>query len=138
MFIDLDAYKAINDTHGHEVGDKVLKTIATRLQMMTREDDTVSRHAGDEFLFLLLQLKSKADAAAIAAKVIQTLSQPCAVLEDGTSGPSVTASIGIAFCPADAVTADALVECADKAMYRAKRDRIGFAFSEDRDHPQVA
>jgi len=137
MFIDLDAFKAINDTHGHEVGDKVLKTIASRLQKMTREEDTVSRHGGDEFLYLLSELKSTADAAAIAQKIIQTLSQPCDVLGGEIPGLSVKPSIGIALCPGDALSADDLVKCADKAMYRAKRDRSGFAFSADLDLPLV-
>ena len=132
MFIDLDAFKAINDTHGHEVGDQVLKTIARRLQKMTREDDTVSRHGGDEFLYLLLELKSVEDASAIARKIIQELSQPCDVLGVGLPGLKVQPSIGIALCPDDAHTADDLVKCADKAMYRAKRDRSGFAFAGDR------
>lgn len=132
MFIDLDAFKAINDTHGHEIGDKVLKTIASRLQKMTREDDTVSRHGGDEFLYLLLELKSTADAAAIARKMIQTLSQPCDLGGDLLE-LSVEPSIGIALYPADGLAADDLVKCADKAMYRAKRDRSGFAFSADSD-----
>ncbi len=138
MFIDLDAFKAINDTHGHDVGDKVLKIIADRLQKMTREDDTVSRHGGDEFLYLLLELKSTADAAAIAKKMIRTLSQPCHGLGDEIAGLSVKPSIGIALYPADALTADDLVKCADKAMYRAKRRGSGFAFSADRDVPLVA
>lgn len=132
MSIDLDAFKAINDTHGHEIGDKVLKTIASRLQKMTREDDTVSRHGGDEFLYLLLELKSTADAAAIARKMIQTLSQPCDLGGDLLE-LSVEPSIGIALYPADGLAADDLVKCADKAMYRAKRDRSGFAFSADSD-----
>lgn len=138
MFIDLDAFKAVNDTHGHEIGDKVLKTIASRLQKMTREDDTVSRHGGDEFLYLLLELKSLDDASAIAKKIIQTLSEPCDVFEDGIPGLAVAPSIGIALCPGDALTADDLVKCADKAMYRAKRDRSGFAFAGDRDVAALA
>ena len=135
MFVDLDAFKAINDTYGHEVGDKVLKTIASRLQKMTREDDTVSRHGGDEFLYLLSELKSTADAAAIAKKIIQSLSQPCDVLDGQVPALSVKPSIGIALYPADALTADDLVKCADMAMYRAKRDGSGFAFSADLDDP---
>ncbi|MDQ6685611.1 MAG: GGDEF domain-containing protein [Pseudomonadota bacterium] len=133
MFIDLDAFKVVNDTHGHEVGDAVLKTIAARLQKMTREDDTVSRHGGDEFLYLLLELKSIADAAAIAKKIIETLGQPCDGLGDGVPALSVKPSVGIALYPSDAQTADDLVNCADKAMYRAKRDRSGFAFAADLD-----
>lgn len=137
MFIDLDAFKAINDTHGHEVGDSVLKTIASRLKTMTREDDTVSRHGGDEFLYLLSELKSTADAAAIAGKIVRTLSQPCDVGAE-MSGLSVKPSIGIALYPADALTADDLVRCADRAMYQAKRDGSGFAFSADMDIHLIA
>ncbi|MEO6742888.1 MAG: GGDEF domain-containing protein [Caldimonas sp.] len=137
MFIDLDAFKAINDSHGHEVGDKVLMTIASRLQKMTREDDTVSRHGGDEFLYLLSELKSTADATAIARKIIQSLSKPCDGLGDGVPAQSVKPSIGIALYPADAITADELVKCADKAMYRAKQERSGFAFSADLGVPFV-
>lgn len=137
MFIDLDAFKAINDTHGHEVGDKVLTTIASRLRKVTREDDTVSRHGGDEFLYLLSELKSTADATAIAKKIIKTLSEPCDVLGGEIPELRVKPSIGIALYPTDALTADELVKCADKAMYRAKRDQSGFAFSTELDVPVV-
>ncbi len=138
MFIDLDAFKVINDTHGHDVGDKVLKTIAGRLQKMTREDDTVSRHGGDEFLYLFSELKSTADAVAIAKKIIRTLSQPCDCLGDEIPALSVRPSIGIALYPADALNADDLVKCADKAMYRAKREHSGVAFAADLEVPSVA
>ena len=130
MFIDLDDFKSINDTHGHPAGDKVLQTIAGRLKKMTREDDTVSRHGGDEFLYLLLELKDEKDAIKIAEKIIRTLSEPCAI---GTGDPanswSVRSSIGIALFPKDGDTADALVRGADKAMYRAKRDGTGHSFA---------
>lgn len=138
MFIDLDAFKAINDMHGHEVGDQVLKTMAGRLEKMTRKDDTVSRHGGDEFLYLLSELKSTADAETIARKIIQTMSQPCDVQGNQTLTLSIKPSIGIALFPGDALTADDLVKCADKAMYRAKRERSGFAFSRAVDAPLVA
>ena len=131
MFIDLDDFKSINDTHGHVVGDMVLQTIALRLKNMTRDDDTVSRHGGDEFLYLLLELKSEEDATAIAEKIIQTVSELCAVSANELAlSLSVRPSIGIAIFPKAGETADALIKSADNAMYRAKRDKTGYAFAE--------
>ncbi len=130
MFIDLDDFKSINDMHGHPAGDKVLQTIAGRLKKMTRADDTVSRHGGDEFLYLLLELKDERDAIQIAEKIIRTLSEPCDI---GTGDPalsrSVRPSIGISLFPKHGDTADALVRSADKAMYSAKRDGSGYSFA---------
>lgn len=137
MFIDLNAFKVVNDTYGHEIGDKVLQTVASRLQNMTRADDTVSRHGGDEFLYLLLELKNVDDAAVIARKIIQTLGRPCVGLGVGIPELSVTPSIGIALYPTDAITAERLVQCADKAMYQAKRNRSGLAFSADSGAPST-
>jgi diguanylate cyclase (GGDEF)-like protein len=129
MFIDLDGFKAINDTHGHLAGDSVLKTVASRLRAMTRDDDTVSRHGGDEFLFLLLELKDETDATMIAEKIIRTLGEPCTVsVNDVEISLEVGLSIGIAIFPVDGTTAESLIRIADKAMYRAKRDHSGYAF----------
>ena len=128
MFIDLDGFKAINDTHGHATGDSVLKTLASRLIAMTRDDDTVSRHGGDEFLYLALEVNSKADAAAIATKIIAELALPCEVnSNDVLLSLHVGCNIGIALFPDDGETSDELVRCADTAMYRAKRERTGYA-----------
>jgi diguanylate cyclase (GGDEF)-like protein len=130
MFIDLDNFKAINDTHGHLVGDNMLKTLATRLQKMTREDDTVSRYGGDEFLYLLSELNSKKDAERIALSIIAKLSEPCEMVVDGAPlSLCLMPSIGIAFYPLDGESGEALIASADAAMYRAKRERIGFSFS---------
>lgn len=130
MFIDLDGFKAINDAHGHRVGDEVLQTIATRLKGMIREDDTASRHGGDEFLYLLLELGSDADAVTVAQKILQTLGEPIRLGSDGkTLDLQVGLSIGIAIYPADGAVPEDLVKNADKAMYRAKRERIGYAFA---------
>lgn len=130
MFIDLDGFKAINDTHGHPAGDSVLKIIASRLIAMTREDDTVSRHGGDEFLYLLLELNLEAHAAAVAKKIVAELGRPCEVNLNGTQlSLRVGCSIGIAMFPGDGETSDELVKSADRAMYRAKRERTGCAFA---------
>lgn len=130
MFIDLDGFKTINDTYGHLAGDSVLQTIAGRLKAMTREDDTVSRHGGDEFLYLLLELKQEADAITIAAKILAVLGEPCEVtLNDVQLSLRVGCSIGIAMFPGDGATVDTLVRSADRAMYRAKRDHTGYAIA---------
>ena len=132
MFIDLNGFKAINDTHGHLAGDAVLKTVALRLGALTRDEDTLSRHGGDEFLFLLLELSDASDATLIAEKIIRALGEPCTVSAGGAEiSLQVGASIGIAIFPADGTSAESLVRSADKAMYRAKRDRCGYAFSQE-------
>ena len=130
MFIDLDGFKTINDTHGHLAGDSVLQTVAGRLKAMTREDDTVSRHGGDEFLYLLLELRHEADAITIAKKLMTTLGEACEVSVNGLHlSLQVGCSIGIAMFPNDGSTGDALVRSADRAMYLAKRDHTGYALA---------
>jgi len=130
MFIDLDNFKSINDSYGHATGDFILQTVASRLKNMTRADDTLSRHGGDEFLQLLLELKSAQAAAIIAEKIISTVGEPCVVrVNNGAISYSIKLSIGIAIFPRDGETGDALIACADQAMYRAKKDKIGYAFS---------
>lgn len=132
MFIDLDGFKAINDTHGHQAGDVVLKAVAMRLNEMTRDEDTLSRQGGDEFLYLVLDLRDARDATTIAEKIIRKLAEPCTLHVDGPEvRVTVGASIGIAIFPADGTSAEALLNCADKAMYRAKRDRCGYALSRE-------
>ncbi len=126
MFIDLDDFKNINDTHGHAAGDQVLQAIANRLKGAMRADDTVSRHGGDEFLYLLLELKQEADAASVAKKIIKMLSEPCHLTVDGiVISAIVRPSIGIAIFPLDGQSSDALIESADSAMYRSKSLRLG-------------
>ena len=130
MFIDLDGFKAINDTHGHAAGDSVLKTTARRLVAMTRDEDTVSRHGGDEFLYLLLELQMEADAIVVAKKIVAELGQPCDLTSDGALlSLQVGCSIGIAMFPGDGATSEELVKSADRAMYRAKRERTGYALA---------
>lgn len=129
MFIDLDDFKKINDSYGHDAGDSVLKTIAARLTENTRDDDTVSRHGGDEFLYLLTEVKNEQELTAIAEKIILSIQMPCGVsLGDLTINPSISASLGIAIFPKDGTTAEALIKSADKAMYQAKGSKSRYSF----------
>ncbi|WP_328984923.1 diguanylate cyclase domain-containing protein [Thiorhodovibrio winogradskyi] len=117
LFIDLDGFKAINDSLGHEAGDQVLREVARRLKSRVREQDLVARLGGDEFALLLEQVHQPEDAAKVADKVIDSLSRPIAVAGDMHR---IGASIGIAFYPEDARDPDGLVRLADNAMYAAK------------------
>jgi diguanylate cyclase (GGDEF)-like protein len=130
MFVDLDGFKGINDSHGHEAGDGVLRAVAHRLRQGTREEDTVSRYGGDEFLCLLADVKDEKDISAIAVKLTDAIRAPC----DVGSGETVTrlrvgASIGISIFPKDGTTAEQLIGSADAAMYLAKRSVSGHAFA---------
>ncbi|MDP2006813.1 MAG: GGDEF domain-containing protein [Rubrivivax sp.] len=121
LFVDLDGFKQVNDSLGHAVGDEVLKQAANRLVAAVREVDTVSRHGGDEFLVLLTDIAEPADAARIAAKLLQALALPGGFgVEAGLS-----ASIGISVYPDDGDDIDLLIHRADQAMYCAKRGRAG-------------
>jgi diguanylate cyclase (GGDEF)-like protein len=131
MFVDLDNFKSINDTYGHQAGDAVLQTVAMRLKHHTRSDDTVSRYGGDEFLYLLTQLHEDKDIAMIAAKLLKTIQAPCNVnVRDVMVTPSLEASIGISVFPRDGATASALISRADEAMYGAKEGKSGYAFAQ--------
>jgi len=131
LFMDLNGFKAINDTHGHDVGDAVLQAIAQRLKDNTRSEDTVSRFGGDEFLYLLTGIQDAATIAKIAEKVVQSVQAPNDIkLRDKRFSASVTASIGIATFPKDGTTAEALIERADQAMYRAKQAGSGVVFAQ--------
>lgn len=125
LFIDLDKFKAINDAFGHGAGDKVLQTVATRLQACVREEDTVSRIGGDEFLCLLMEVNDEADVAHIAEAIVRTTAE---IVPLGETQLKVTASIGIAIYPRDGTTAEALIKNADSSMYRAKQKGEGYSF----------
>jgi diguanylate cyclase (GGDEF)-like protein len=118
LLIDLDEFKPINDTYGHDVGDAVLQDIAARLQRLVRSSDTVARLGGDEFVIVLPGLGDVARAVAIGESVIQELSQPVTI---GAHTLTVGASIGISFYPHDGIESGSLLKQADKAMYEAKR-----------------
>lgn len=125
LFIDLDRFKTLNDSHGHSFGDAVLKAVTERLQQRCRTEDTLARLGGDEFLLVLEQLGSAARAERIAEELLVLLRQPL-ILADGRE-VFVSASIGIAVHPGDGLTSDELVRNADAAMYLAKtRGRNGW------------
>lgn len=130
LFIDLDRFKPINDTHGHEVGDAVLKEVAKRIEKCTRGDDIVFRLGGDEFLVLLPEVEDDANAGDVARHVLECLHQPYYIngFELFLSG-----SIGISLYPRDGEGIDTLISNADAAMYLAKqggRNNIQF-YSEE-------
>lgn len=131
MFVDLNNFKQINDRYGHKAGDGVLRSIADRLQQSTRSDDTISRHGGDEFLYVVLEVKREEDIAGIAEKLSDTIQAPCDVTVGGVATSlSVKASIGISIFPKDGTTAEELIGRADEAMYVAKRTGAGHAFAQ--------
>lgn len=125
IFIDLNGFKMINDTHGHETGDHVLQMVGQRLQGAVRAGDTVSRRSGDEFLLLMLEAKNEPTVAAFARKILDIIGVPCGV--DGVSF-AVTASIGIALYPDHGSSPRELLKGADAAMYVSKQQKIGPAF----------
>lgn len=117
MFIDLDHFKAINDNHGHEVGDAVLQEMANRLRRCVRRVDTVSRLGGDEFVVLLADIGGVDQAAHVATTIMQAVARP---VQAETGALSLSASIGIAICPSDGDDPKTLLRHADVAMYHAK------------------
>jgi diguanylate cyclase (GGDEF)-like protein/PAS domain S-box-containing protein len=126
MFVDLDRFKAINDSLGHTVGDLVLKEVAQRLVKQLRVGDTVCRIGGDEFVVVLPEAKRSTDAANVAAKIIETLSQP---VQAADRELTVTPSVGIAVFPEDGRDAGMLIRNADAAMYHAKESgRANYQF----------
>lgn len=125
FFLDLDAFKQVNDTHGHAVGDELLAIVAERLTRAVRAHDMVSRLGGDEFACLLVGVPGREQLCRLARKLVDVVSAPVKI---GEVQLSVHPSIGIAMCPDDGASADELLHHADQAMYRAKRHQTGFAF----------
>jgi diguanylate cyclase (GGDEF)-like protein len=123
MFLDLDQFKSINDDYGHAAGDAVLKKIAERLLKRARDEDTVCRTGGDEFLYLLMNPGAKEHVESIAGSVLRGIAQPLAV---GDLEFVVKPSIGIAIYPSDGSSGNELIKNADAAMYRAKKHPRGF------------
>ena len=126
MFLDLDKFKQINDTHGHDIGDKVLLTIAERLKQNTRSDDTICRFGGDEFLYLLMEIKDEREVIKIIKKLIKTVELPC---DDILPNLVVKLSVGVSLFPKNGDNLDVLIKNADEAMYAAKQSKLGYAFA---------
>ena len=132
LFLDLDAFKAVNDTFGHDAGDALLQEIARRLRTSIRDEDTAARIGGDEFLLILSGLQEPSAAATVAEKIVATVS--CPVMFAGHS-LRVGASIGIALFPDHGRTMEVLRQAADNAMYQVKKSgKNGFAFAAP-NHP---
>jgi len=126
LFVDLDRFKLVNDTHGHQVGDQLLAQVGRSLKDCVRKDDTVSRLGGDEFAVVIADLARPDDAALVAQKILDSFAAPFAL---GGQEAFITASIGVATFPNDGDGADTLLKCADVAMYRAKESsRNAFCF----------
>ena len=125
MFLDLDRFKCINDTHGHAVGDEVLKGVAKRLLAHARGEDSVCRNGGDEFLYLLMNPQGSENIERIAGALLNAIGQP---IDIGDLHPVINASLGIAVYPGDGTSEEQLIKNADTAMYRAKKAGVGCAF----------
>jgi diguanylate cyclase (GGDEF)-like protein/PAS domain S-box-containing protein len=130
FFIDLDKFKEINDSYGHDMGDAVLVEISHRLQHLFRDADTVARLSGDEFLAILENIKNEEDIINIAQKTVRLLAEP---LEIGGEKMYVTCSIGITIYPDHTDDAKLLLKHADEAMYKAKTlGKNNFQFYTDK------
>ncbi len=119
LFVDLDRFKAVNDTFGHPVGDQLLVQVSTRLRETVRESDTVARLGGDEFTVILQDVSGDAAVALVAEKIIQRLSEP---FEIAGNEIFIGATLGIAVYPGDADDAGGMLRNADLAMYQAKQE----------------
>lgn len=117
LFLDVDRFKSVNDSHGHSAGDQVLQSVARRLVGCVRGSDTVSRQGGDEFVVLLTEVTRAEDASASAEKLLLEIAVPHLIAGQDLQ---VTASVGIAVFPADGTDAETLLEMADRALMRAK------------------
>ncbi|HVK55538.1 MAG TPA: EAL domain-containing protein [Burkholderiales bacterium] len=117
LFLDLDRFKVVNDTIGHDGGDQLLRTVTERLQGCIRSEDTVARQGGDEFIVVLPEIRSAEDAANVAAKILMELAKPIPIFG---SDFYVTGSIGISLYPDHGRDVQALLKHADTAMYHAK------------------
>jgi diguanylate cyclase (GGDEF)-like protein len=129
LFLDLDRFKHINDTLGHEAGDQLLREVATRLKACLRDSDAVARLGGDEFVALLPQLEEEKYVATVARKILAAVGRPFLLLGQEVS---ITASIGISTYPRDGLDEQSLTSNADSAMYRAKQaGKNNFQFYSD-------
>lgn len=118
-FLDLDGFKHVNDTLGHDAGDEVLREVARRLTLHVRDNDTVARLGGDEFVLVLTRIEGLDQCQGILQRILNALSQPIAVMQTQVR---ISASMGVTIYPGDDTSANVLLEHADQAMYKAKRD----------------
>ncbi len=133
MFLDLDRFKEVNDAHGHQAGDALIKEVAARLRRMLRAEDTLARFGGDEFAILQDGVESEEDARALAGRILHALAESFMI---GTNRVNVGVSIGIAVAPKDSRDRETLMRMADTALYAAKsegRNRCAF-FHREMDH----
>lgn len=132
LWIDLDLFKEINDSMGHEAGDQVLKAFADRLKSLVRGTDSVIRYGGDEFIVVLKEVTSNGNAAVIAEKILRAVKEPFEVQDEVVK---ISASIGVAMYPSDGATPSVLLNNADIAMYKAKESgRASYRFY----HPSLS
>ena len=135
LFLDLDRFKLVNDTLGHDAGDLLLKVVAERLQGCVRQGDIVSRFGGDEFTIVLNRVKSYSVVESVATKIHQTLSRPFVFLGKEMH---VSTSVGIAMYPNDGEDIGVLLKNADIAMYRAKEKGDRYEFYEQKMEADIA
>jgi diguanylate cyclase (GGDEF)-like protein len=134
LYLDLDGLKPINEVHGHDTGDELLRIVAARLARTVRSDAIVGRLGSDEFAFLLTEVPSRERLSHLACSLLEVVSAP---LKIGELELRVRPSIGIATYPTDGATAEALLKTADAARHLAKQSRTGYAFFDERAEPRV-
>ncbi|MBV4455697.1 MULTISPECIES: sensor domain-containing diguanylate cyclase [Pseudomonas] len=125
-FIDLDGFKALNDSYGHDWGDRVLQIVAARINATLREGDTLARLGGDEFVAALVGLQAVEDSQPLLERMLQAANAPILI---GTQTVEIAASIGVAFYPEHGLQVDGLISKADQAMYLSKKaggNRLAF------------
>jgi len=137
LYVDLDRFKRVNDSLGHLVGDRLLQSIAGRLQAQVRTPDTVSRQGGDEFVVVLQDVRSKEDVEVVAKRILEAIAAVHAI---GEHQLSITASVGAGRYPEDGVDVETLMKSADRAQYEAKESGGGCFrfFDEARDGRTVS
>ena len=118
FFIDIDSFKSINDTYGHQAGDKVLQEISENIKRVIREEDTFARISGDEFALIIENMNNKAAIENIAKKILEATSTPIFYRENSIK---ITCSIGICTYPTNCSSKDEIIRLSDKAMYKAKK-----------------
>jgi len=118
VFIDLDGFKMVNDTHGHDIGDELLIVLSKRMKKVLREGDTLARIGGDEFVVVLTDLDSQKDCKPILKRLLHASSLPIPI---GNITANISSSVGVTIYPEDNVDASLLIQHADQAMYKAKQ-----------------